>query len=340
MPCRPLKRPEAAQRHGHGPPLGRAVRAVLGADVEHLGLAAGGQHLGRADRGHALGVGGADTHRRQGGGRHAVMSLITLAGRAVPVAESAPAVFAGGEFWVVLTRMKATTITMTPRMAPPVSSIRLRISRLRWAARCAAILSRAFSRLTLVALPMSRPMNGPNGGPARLHRRRHQGMRLPRSWAEDGWIDPFPAAQAAIWAREVKPSFDRIFATWRAAVAGLITSSSAMPLLLYPRAISAVISRSRGVSDDRGVTRGTHRAPRPARPGRRGQGTRPRNRPPVARTPAPGSPRRRGSGRCPPPTARRPPPGPGCGPRRGTAGSAWRAARAGRPPRAGRWRPR
>src|ERR1700691_4132044 len=83
-------------------------------------------------------------------------------------------------------------------------------------------------------------------------------MRLPRSWAEDGWIDPFPAAQAAIWAREVKPSLDRIFATWRAAVAGLITSSSAMPLLLYPRAISAVISRSRGVSDDRAVTpRGT-----------------------------------------------------------------------------------
>ena len=57
-------------------------------------------------------------------------------------------------------------------------------------------------------------------------------MRLPRSWAAYGWIDLFPAAQAAIWAREVKPSLDRIFATWRAAVAGLITSSSAMPLLL------------------------------------------------------------------------------------------------------------
>ena len=75
-------------------------------------------------------------------------------------------------------------------------------------------------------------------------------MRLPRSWAADGWIDPFPAAQAAIWAREVKPSLDRIFATWRAAVAGLIISSSAMPLLLWPCAISAVISRSRGVSDE------------------------------------------------------------------------------------------
>ena len=79
-------------------------------------------------------------------------------------------------------------------------------------------------------------------------------MRLPRSWAADGWIDPFPAAQAAIWAREVKPSLDRIFATWRAAVAGLMTSSSAMPLLLCPWAMSAVISRSRGVSEGGGAS--------------------------------------------------------------------------------------
>ena len=85
-----------------------------------------------------------------------VMSLTTLAGRAVPVAESAPAVVVG--LCVVLITMKATRITMTPRMPPPVHSIRLRISRLRCAARCAAILSRAFSRLTLVALPITRPM--------------------------------------------------------------------------------------------------------------------------------------------------------------------------------------
>ena len=161
-----------------------------------------------------------------------VTSLITLAGRAVPVGEVELALLAEAGLWVVLITMKATTMTMTPRMLPPVHSIRLRTSRLCSAARCAAILSRAFSRLTLVALPITRPMTDANGRPARVHRRRHHGMRLPRSWAADGWIDPFPAAQAAIWAREVKPSLDRIFATWRAAVAGLIMSSSAMPLLL------------------------------------------------------------------------------------------------------------
>ncbi len=160
-----------------------------------------------------------------------VTSLTTLAGSAVPAAEVEPVPVEAG-LWVALITMKATTMTTTPRMLPPVMSSRLRTSALRWAARCAAIRSRALSRLFLLALPITRPMNGANGGPARVHRRRHQGMRLPRSWAADGWIDPFPAAQAAIWAREVKPSLDRIFATWRAAVAGLITSSSAMPLLL------------------------------------------------------------------------------------------------------------
>ena len=160
-----------------------------------------------------------------------VMSLITLAGRAVPVGEVELELVEAG-LWVALKTMKATTMTTTPRMLPPVHSIRVRISARRCAARCAAILSRALSRLFLLALPITRPMNGAQWWPARVHRRRHQGMRLPRSWAADDWIDPFPAAQAAIWAREVKPSLDRIFATWRAAVAGLITSSSAMPLLL------------------------------------------------------------------------------------------------------------
>src|SRR5581483_9442895 len=56
-----------------------------------------------------------------------------------------------------------------------------------------------------------------------------------------------PDAQAATWARELNPSLARMFATCLAAVAGLITSSSAMALLLCPAAISATISRSRGV---------------------------------------------------------------------------------------------
>ena len=46
----PLKRTEPAQRDDHRPPLGRAVGAVLRADVEHLRLAAAGQR-GAGDRG-------------------------------------------------------------------------------------------------------------------------------------------------------------------------------------------------------------------------------------------------------------------------------------------------
>src|ERR1035438_974505 len=58
------------------------------------------------------------------------------------------------------------------------------------------------------------------------------------------------ATQAAICARELKPSLVSMLATCRATVAWLITSSSAMARLLRPRAISAAISRSRGVSVD------------------------------------------------------------------------------------------
>ncbi len=71
-----------------------------------------------------------------------------------------------------------------------------------------------------------------------------------------GWLDAagrarsscLSAAQAAICAREENPSLARMFATCRAAVAGLMTSSSAMALLLLPPATSAATSRSRGVS--------------------------------------------------------------------------------------------
>src|SRR5260370_679523 len=58
------------------------------------------------------------------------------------------------------------------------------------------------------------------------------------------------AAHAATWARELNPSLMKILATCLAAVAGLITSSSAMPRLDRPRAIRAAISRSRAVSLD------------------------------------------------------------------------------------------
>src|SRR5262249_19153175 len=56
------------------------------------------------------------------------------------------------------------------------------------------------------------------------------------------------AAQAAICAREENPSLARMLATCRAAVAGLMKSSSAMDLLLRPSATSAATWRSRGVS--------------------------------------------------------------------------------------------
>ncbi len=50
--------------------------------------------------------------------------------------------------------------------------------------------------------------------------------------------------QAAICARDLKPSFDMMLATCLAAVAGLITSSAAMALLLRPSAMRAAISSS------------------------------------------------------------------------------------------------
>jgi RNA polymerase-binding transcription factor len=53
---------------------------------------------------------------------------------------------------------------------------------------------------------------------------------------------------AAICARFLKPSFAMMLATCLATVAGLITSSAAMALLLRPLAISTAISRSRAVS--------------------------------------------------------------------------------------------
>ena len=56
------------------------------------------------------------------------------------------------------------------------------------------------------------------------------------------------AAHAAIWVRDENPSLARMFATCRAAVAGLMNSSSAMALLLRPLATSATTWRSRGVS--------------------------------------------------------------------------------------------
>src|SRR5450631_3337827 len=108
----------------------------------------------------------------------AVMSLITLAGSAAPVAEVPEPVLA--EFWLALMTMKATTTTMTARMLPPVMKIRLRISAFRAAARCAAIFSRAFSRLILVALLIACPMNGRGRSPARVHRRALHLVKLPR----------------------------------------------------------------------------------------------------------------------------------------------------------------
>src|SRR6185437_16416177 len=63
------------------------------------------------------------------------------------------------------------------------------------------------------------------------------------------------AAQAATWARELKPSLPKILATCRAAVAGLMVSSSAMPRLDRPRAISRAISSSLAVSTPEELTR-------------------------------------------------------------------------------------
>ena len=82
-----------------------------------------------------------------------VMFLVTLAGRGVRAAELGVVV---GEF-IDLTTMKATTMTITASTLPPVMNMRLRWSARRSAARCAAIFSRAFCCLILVALLIVNP---------------------------------------------------------------------------------------------------------------------------------------------------------------------------------------
>ena len=62
--------------------------------------------------------------------------------------------------------------------------------------------------------------------------------------------------QVATWMREEKPSLARMLATCRAAVAGLITNSSAMALLLSPLATRSAISHSRPVSVVSGAAAG------------------------------------------------------------------------------------
>src|SRR4030081_1913244 len=99
-----------------------------------------------------------------------VRFLATLAGRAVPPGELAEAELDAG-LLVALMTMKVTTTTTTARMLPAVMKTRLRLSARCAAARCAAIFSRAFSRLILVALLIACPMNGCRRSPAAVHRR-------------------------------------------------------------------------------------------------------------------------------------------------------------------------
>src|SRR5215470_16289784 len=80
-----------------------------------------------------------------------VTLLATLAGRGVRPVEVGVVV---GEL-IDLTRMKATTMTMTASTLPPVMNRRLRCSARFSAARWAAIFSRAFCCLILVALPIA-----------------------------------------------------------------------------------------------------------------------------------------------------------------------------------------
>jgi hypothetical protein len=70
--------------------------------------------------------------------------------------------------------------------------------------------------------------------------------------AAGSWPTALPAvfAHAATWARDENPSLARMFATCRATVATLMTSSSAMALLRLPATISATICRSRWVSPE------------------------------------------------------------------------------------------
>src|SRR5262249_33810150 len=79
-----------------------------------------------------------------------------------------------------LTRMKATTMTMTPSTLPPVMNRRLRCSARFSAARCAAIFSRAFCCLILVALPIAQSSEKDlSVRPAAVYRRALPGLAVP-----------------------------------------------------------------------------------------------------------------------------------------------------------------
>src|SRR5215831_4470766 len=102
--------------------------------------------------------------------------LATLAGRGVRAADVGVVV---GEL-IDLTRMKATTMTMTPSTAPPVMNMRLRCSARFSAARWAAIFSRAFCCLILVALPIAQSSeNDLSVRPAAVYRRALPGLAVP-----------------------------------------------------------------------------------------------------------------------------------------------------------------
>src|SRR3954470_14644366 len=114
-------------------------------------------------------------------------------------------------------------------------------------------------------LPVPHAQNFSVGVVTSPRRRQH------RVYARAGQVRPLSTAQAATCAREAKPSLVRMLVTCLATVAGLITSSSAMPLLLRPRAIRRAISRSLAVRVLGGVT-GIAWPPRSCR-GTRGAGT-------------------------------------------------------------------
>src|SRR5262249_45411825 len=80
-----------------------------------------------------------------------VTLLATLAGRGGRPVEGGVV----GDELIDLTRMKATPVTMPPAPLPPVWNRPLPCSDRFSAARCAAIFSRAFCCLILVALPIA-----------------------------------------------------------------------------------------------------------------------------------------------------------------------------------------
>src|SRR5215813_14717830 len=105
-----------------------------------------------------------------------VTLLATLAGRGARAVEAGVVL---GEL-IDLTRMKATTMTMTPSTLPPVMNRRLRCSARFSAARCAAIFSRAFCCLILVALPIAQSSeNDLSVRPAAVYRRALPGLAVP-----------------------------------------------------------------------------------------------------------------------------------------------------------------